>query len=513
VCRVAHTGVCFQVTTLEQETLEVLSLVLSMKNAFAPINRIPPEALSLVPDHWGRQAEKDIIGLTHVSHGWREIFTSHSSLWTHLDCKNTEKTRVYIERSKIQPLEISLTQSESISYCNDALLMTVPYINRLSSVTLCAPKETLSSLFNRFPFSTLFLKELKIVHSDRCIRGPVIPSTIFPDCISPLRKLSLSHVATDLPWRNLSNLTVFEFTHIQDRLYSPSVRQLLDFFESTPLLREIALIGSISEYSTVTPGQAIPLLNLERLTINTLPAHSTFLDRLSIPKSTSLRLRFSFIYDTAKIPVCLTDFSNLNTATINLCLGEPRQMRMRLNGPVGMLCIYNVQRDWRVSSLFQSLGKFNLSETQRLSVTANLLPSHSKIQCSHIFHTLRLMNNLRTLALNEVDNNPFIHALNPEENESRTVLCPELEELVIYIKTQHYLNTDHLSETVQKRAMISSKLSSITIIDLSEGYQTHKQAILALRKYVSRVEYKLEMSPPDWDAVFGDKGDDEDDLE
>jgi len=508
---VAHIELCFQVATIERETLEVLSLVLSMKNVFAPINKIPPEALSLIPDHWGHQAEKDLIGLTHVCHSWREIFTSHSSLWTHLDCKNTEKTRVYIERSRSQPLDISLMQSETISYCNYALLMTIPYINRLSSVTICAPKDTLSSLFDHFPFSALSLKELNVEHPYLHIRGPIIPSTIFPDRISPLRKLSLYCTATDLPWRNLSNLTVFELTRGRERLYSPSVGQLLDFFESTPLLRKVALLdGSIPDYSTVPPGPAIPLLNLEKLTIDPLPAHSTFFDRLSIPKSASLDLRFSFSYDSPPIPVCLTNFSSLYIATINLSVGEVLQMRMRLNRPGGVLCMRNVQQARGTSSLSQSLGKFDFSETRRLSVTANRSSSYDQ---THIFHTLGLMNNLRTLALNEVDNNPFIHALNPEANESHTILCPELEELVIYIKTQYYLNTDHLSETVQKRAMRSSKLSSITIIDLREGYQSHKQAILALRKYVSRVEYKLEISSPDWDAVFGDKGDDEYDIE
>lgn len=118
-CGVAHTGLCFQVTTLERKTLEVFSLVLSMKNMFAPINRIPPEALSLIPDHWGHQAEKDIIGLTHVCHGWREIFTSRSSLWTHLDCKDTEKIRVYIDRSRSHSLEISLKKLKDTSTLND----------------------------------------------------------------------------------------------------------------------------------------------------------------------------------------------------------------------------------------------------------------------------------------------------------------------------------------------------------------------------------------------------------
>ena len=44
-------------------------------------------------------------------------------------------------------------------------------------------------------------------------------------------------------------------------------------------------------------------------------------------------------------------------------------------------------------------------------------------------------------------------------------------------------------------------------------YSAHM--ILSLRKYVSRVEYKFEVEPPEWDAVFEDRcdGDDEGDGE
>jgi hypothetical protein len=126
--------------------------------------------------------------------------------------------------------------------CNDALLMAVPHINRLGSLTISVPSNILSSLFNYFPFPAPLLEELKILLRLNCPRSEsVIPSIIFPDHLSPLRKLSLSNVVTDLPWRNLSNLTVFEFHHFSGMVDPLFMGQLLDFFESAPLLREIAL--------------------------------------------------------------------------------------------------------------------------------------------------------------------------------------------------------------------------------------------------------------------------------
>ena len=88
-----------------------------MKNIFVPINTIPYEVLSTIPDYWvdgdpmdnntadygmaaNNTADRNLITLTHVCHNWRELFISRPSLWTNLDCTNVEKTRVYIERSK-----------------------------------------------------------------------------------------------------------------------------------------------------------------------------------------------------------------------------------------------------------------------------------------------------------------------------------------------------------------------------------------------------------------------------
>ncbi|KAF9647941.1 hypothetical protein BDM02DRAFT_3269878 [Thelephora ganbajun] len=502
-----------EVTALEQDTLEVLSLLRSTKNTFAPINRIPPDVLSLIPDYWERQdMGEDLIALTHVCRGWREIFTSRPSLWTHLACADADKTRLYIERSRSLPLEIFLKESKCTSYSDDALLVAIPHINRLGSLTICVLPDTLSDLLGRFPFPAPLLRELKII-LDVSRRGPaVISSTLFPEPLSPLRKLSLSNVVTDLPWRNLSNLTVFEFRYVQDKVDPLFMAQLLDFFESTPLLRKIALHDSIS-YSNVPPGRVVPLLHLEKLTIHGFPAHSTFLNHLSIPTDISLDLGFYFPKDSPPIPGCLTnDFDNFSHITTISLSFEPIYKRMRLNGPSGER---RVSGSWpsgnslfytEESAFFQSLGKFDLSKTQRLAVTAYGPSQENKIEESPVFKTLLLMNNLRTLALIEVKDLSFIHALNPKRNNSRTLLCSELEELILYARGQDWPHLEELVDMASGRAEGFAKLSSITLVGLDEEHS--KEEVFRLRRYVSHVEYKLDVVPP-WDTVFSDGDDSE----
>ena len=73
----------------------------SIKNALAPINQIPSEVISLIPDYC--EVEEELIALTHVCRSWRGIFISRASLWTFLDCADLDKTNAYIQRSRGSP--------------------------------------------------------------------------------------------------------------------------------------------------------------------------------------------------------------------------------------------------------------------------------------------------------------------------------------------------------------------------------------------------------------------------
>jgi hypothetical protein len=75
-----------------------------MENTPAPINQIHQEIFSLIPGQCNM--EEALIMLTHVFRGWREQLISFSLLWTSLDCASVNQTRVYLESSKVSPLNI-----------------------------------------------------------------------------------------------------------------------------------------------------------------------------------------------------------------------------------------------------------------------------------------------------------------------------------------------------------------------------------------------------------------------
>ena len=115
------------------------------------------------------------------------------------------------------------------------------------------------------------------------------------------------------------------------------------------------------------------------------------------------------------------------------------------------------------------------------------------------FQTLSAMTNLHTLVLTECDNLPFILALNPDKNSSKLVLCPGLEELVLYVESQDQFQIRCLLRTTKERASRGMKLSSITIAGLGELVPA--EGVFKLGEYVTRVAYRVDDVLPDWDYL------------
>ena len=201
------------------------------------------------------------------------------------------------------------------------------------------------------------------------------------------------------------------------------------------------------------------------------------------------------------------NLKNLSHITaINLHLHEIEKY-MRLSGPSGELrvsarvegAIFAWTRDRQI---LLSLGPRILSTTQRLAVSKYDHPKSPGIEECPVFQTLSAMTNLRTLVLTECDNLPFILALNPDKNSSKLVLCPNLEELVLYVESQEWFRIKYLLGMTKERASRGVKLSSITIVGLGELAPV--EGIFKLREHVTRVDYRVDDAPPDWDELPSD---------
>jgi len=503
----AYMFVSLQAGVLEQDALEVLSLIRSMKNHLAPINRIPPDVFSLVLGYWSdTDMDEILITMTHVCHGWRELLIARTWLWARLDCTNVDKTRVYIERAKLSRMRISLFEDQDQPYLEQAFLLAVPHIRRLKSLTIVGASDIFQNLTKLLTIPTPSLEELTIVLW--CDPAPNLDNTLFSGAHS-LRRLCLRGSIADLPWKNLRNLTSFELCTPYDPIV---VTRFLAFLENAPLLRDIRLFGLIPTSSNAPPGRVVFLPHLEELSIYAHPTHSV-LNHISIPVNALLTLDFSFSGDKSPLPDCLPmtakNLQNLSWITkVNLCF-DGRKRLVQLSGPSGALDICGRwESDVKVTpslgldyQIMRSLDYFTLSGIERMMVTKyrSLVPTI--IENSTPYYTLDRMGDLRTLTLVQCNDLPFIFTLDPGENYLRRLLCPKLEELVLYIETHKPFNITELMDMARRRASKNAKLSLITIIGLGDLVSEKANGVLKLRKHVTRVEYRTEKKPPQWSTT------------
>ena len=484
-----------------------------MKNNFAPINRIPSEVFFVIPEHLEEdELDENLIALTHVCRGWRELLIARPSLWTRLDCTNIDKTHVYIERSKISPLDLSLRRGGNIPYHEDAFLLVVPYISRLKSLSIDGMEDILQVVTPHISCFVPLLRELTIDLG--CDPIPVLNGALFNGDLSSLHSLSLAGVITNLPWKNLSKLTTFKLSRVPEGKIS--ITQLLNFFEDAHHLRDITLQDSIPTSSNAPPERVVPLPCLKILTILADPVHSTLLNHLSIPAGASVTLDFAFNGNRSPLPNFLPkDPGKLKntfpTTSVNLSLGVFDKY-VRLDGPSGGLYILGHGEGWdRVTSahldnrILRSLTYFVLSGIQRLAVTDSNLPATTKFTSSPAYQLLYRMKDLHTLTLTRSSNVPFILALNPDLNPTKSILCPNLKELVLYIERRNAFNLPELMSMAEERALRHTKLSSITIVGLGELLPGKE--VFKLKEYVSHVDYKFREKPPSWDSI-SENGDD-----
>ena len=215
------------------------------------------------------------------------MFTSWPSLWARLDCKDKDKTRVYLERSRFFPIDLSLDKYDSDGGTGlppgDPFFQITPQaIGRLKSLSVEGTPRNLPDITTHLSHPAPLLEYMSIDGGGEAETFPTLTSGLFGGDLSSLRYLHLEYVRTELPWRNMVDLTSLKLVDT-----SPvSMIQLLDFFESAPRLREVEL-----RFKTPTSGgedgRLVSLAHLESMSIDGGPS-STLLDHLLIPVGTSL---------------------------------------------------------------------------------------------------------------------------------------------------------------------------------------------------------------------------------
>ena len=500
------TRVEFQVDVLGRDVFEILRLIGSWSNSFAPINRLPSELLALLPDFWDPQdtchaRNRELVTLTHVCRGWRELFISRSTLWTKFYCLDSDKTRTYLERSKSSPINLLLYGDHDLSR-RDPFLQIVPHaIGRLKSLSVKVVPDTLPNITARLSLPAPLLEYLSI-DGDRSFLprlSPALASTLFNEDLSPLRELRLRSVRTELPWRNMVNLTSFTLAYTPPGVIS--VRHLLDFFDSAPRLRKVQL-----EAATLSPGaqdgRLVSLACLKWMNIIGSGTSSLLLNHLLIPVGAELVIQVEFFDPLIedRLPKYLDNLRNLSGFTeIHLC-NHAAHRYMRFGGPNGQTTMSpTASRPDTHRWMLESLAQFDISKVERVEIEPGECLSWVSEAIRLFYQTLLHMKCLRTLVLTDCHlPRIFTNALYPSTS-SEGLACPGLEEIVIGLRGDSgTLDIERFVGIAAARAARGAKLKSVRIITQDEAV---KASALGLEEHVLRVR-----CGPDVGGAEGRKG-------
>ena len=466
-------------------------MIRSWQNKLAPINRIPTEVLTLIPDFWNEYSrEKAVVGLTHVCRAWREAFTSRSSLWTYFRCVDAEKTRVYLERSKSSLLDLRLEREGGL-FLHDPFLQLVPHaLGRLKYLHIGTTEDHLQNLVGYFSRPAPQLRELRIFGSspDPFV-NPVLPTTLFDGDLSSLRALCLHSLHTKLPWRNMVNLTSFTLGYV---LYPRvSIRELLDFFESAPSLLYV-------DFAFATPdsgpqnGRLVSLPHLRELDIYGYQPPALLLEHLLIP--VGVKMSIDLDVDGPRLedylPRSLDNLRNLSNFTKIRLHFRGHIVSMQFAGPNGrvLTCAMSAGDD-ATRSVAQSLAMLDTSKTNYIEIIGSTPPSEDLCQA------LLSMKNLRTLTISLCkDLHSFILALGPAPNSTNPIPCPNLEELTV--RTAERFDIETMIEVAAARASGGLPFKSVNIINWGE--LVPREGTMELLKHVLHVGTSFEISNVDY---------------
>jgi len=451
----------------------------------APINKIPREILALIPDFLDtRDRDEDVIALTHVCRAWREAFVSRSSLWSDFDCLDEEKTQVYFERSKSSPINLSLDLSRGASFSNPSFQIIPHATGRLKSLFVKGPLEDVEVIIPRLSHPAPLLEHLSILsHYERKpYRYLPLTSALFDGDLSSLRTLHLELVHTELPWRNMVNLTSFTLRRTPPGAVSAG--QLLDFLESAPYLEEVELLFA-TPTTGVQGGRLVSLGCLKSMDITDDGPPSPLLDHLLIPAGAKLEIQANLTTPLIGgcLPRSLDNLKNFSDFTTIELYPRMYYSVMKFSGPNGQV---NIALRSPVNNPTEltlgSLAEFDTSKTERLEIDGGHLLSRE-----HLYQALLPMKDLRTLTLTECGSpHILIHDLQPAKILLGPMVCPKLEEITLVLRFEETFEITSVVEMAAARAYRGGKLTTVRIV---EGCRTANLDLSELRKHVWNVEH------------------------
>ncbi|KAI0774633.1 hypothetical protein BD413DRAFT_301484 [Trametes elegans] len=277
------------IRALEDEILQLHTI----QNQVAPMNRLPPELLTMIFRHVRLVAPKsnrDMFSISHVCRYWRDVALCSPALWTRLVLKSTRGIGAFVKRSKNLPLQFEVSTTHVPITVIRSQIHAVAH--RIRSLEINLPRyDGLTEIY-----STLRRIQLPMLEELALLQKPLTEYEVLqqlnpdanlyePGCgnMPALRSLKLYN----LPVPFLPE-TPTAITHISIEYLVPTVPALMKLLERCPLLEHLSLVGYGPEDGPTFETISLPNLRHFKLTTREEPALQYILSKLILPPHTTI---------------------------------------------------------------------------------------------------------------------------------------------------------------------------------------------------------------------------------
>ena len=424
-------------------------------------HRLPPEMLVEVAFHF--KSDTSLVVATHVCHFWRTTLISSPRLWSHLDFTDEERALVYLERSKLAPLSVSLVG------LGDPSEIVRESLKKITSrtITLWAPHD-------------LFLDELLAQSMPKLEHFEIFDSDELPPK-KPTHLPSLTSLAIhgfDSLRYHTSILTSFHLMHnptSDSGEWTTSV--LLEFFQNCPLLESASLFCDVHPDSDEVVS--LPLLRSFTHESPWDEYQLCLLDRLSLPST----CRVALVIDVTEhqfdpwargllTPRNSSYLAGTRTVRISAQPHNPDTDEDHatfkvefVNSTRRIISFDRISYHSKYPSNFSHHGFLDVFEKIETGSIETLCFYHcptythdtlSRVTAEYITQGLLKLQNLKTLILMDCDITPSLDALSS---------CPTIDSLVVYsAHLDHTIVVATVGMLAVSRKKAGSPLRALTLV-------------------------------------------------
>jgi hypothetical protein len=492
-----------QVQKMEQDVYDLLPKFKAFRNALLPINKLPPEILSQIPQSFPIH---DLIAATQVCRYWRATFISCGSLWCNIDFEQGSKALLCLRQSNSFPINVTVKGVPD----NEALAKLSPHTGRIKSLHLQPRWTAAQSVFKKFTDPAPNLETLTMICRPYAPVASPVPSTFLTGNLPKLRSLTLQGLSSDLANFVLPNLTYFELSNITSPPLSISLSKLLAFFERSPLLESVHVDFHGGCVYDAPQQKIVSLKALKALHISGSKlvgqGDNSLLARLELPNGVDVTM-ILLIADGESNPIAhaipphperLPFISGIKRVHAEL-LPDHGKCTFRFSGENGNV---TVMARWPTTNLnlgnlmtgsIQSFLPLSTEGAEELCIQGYQAPEGSFLSAVRAFESLP---NLHTILMVHCDNTVLLRAL---RYHARHLAVPKLRTLRLYLAPQRSISGEGLMELVKHRVVNGIGLEEISIISPEVLIPVPK--VMALRPHVRVVEYKMNDSIPSFEVL------------